>query len=95
MAKLQETKTPLVMNLQLFADTQEQQGESTQQQTGQQEDSRARALEILAQSQNGDSSQNAAPLQGQLPEGTPQGQQPNQASAGNNRYNRLPIMLML
>lgn len=90
MAKLQETKTPLVMNLQLFADTQEQQGESTQQQTGQQEDSRARALEILAQSQNGDSSQNAAPLQGQLPEGTPQGQQPNQASAGEQPVQQAP-----
>ncbi|OBR94242.1 MULTISPECIES: hypothetical protein [Clostridium] len=32
MAKLQETKTPLVMNLQLFADTKPQQGDPPEQQ---------------------------------------------------------------
>ncbi|MFL0197388.1 hypothetical protein ACJDU8_17735 [Clostridium sp. WILCCON 0269] len=93
MAKAQETKTPLVMNLQLFGNAEPQQGEPTQQQQTQQPiDPRAQALAILAQSQsqNGDSSQGAAPLQGQPPEGTSQGQQPNQASAGEQPGQQAP-----
>ncbi|AZV56074.1 hypothetical protein [Clostridium sp. AWRP] len=97
MAKLQETKKPFAMDLQLFADTkplpenqqdQQQGGPQNQQQTQQQpapQSLRDQAMAILAQSQGGDPSQGVAPTQGQpqSTEGNPQGEQtPNQAPAG-------------
>lgn len=95
MAKLQETKKPFAMDLQLFADTKPQQGdpppEQQQQQQPSQQSLRDQAMAILAQSQGGDPSQGVAPTQGQpqpgednpqaeqTPNQTPAGEQPNQA----------------